>query len=136
MKLFGSNVDLVSMGIAFIIGIIISYYTLCSCSFATTGKKEAFTGASMKWGTDNNINRPRPVMPCQANADLYGSLTNNVAGEVPLPKNELFFFYKNQFKPECCNEPQQYSSSAGCACISADQMKYLSSRGGNNTAAF
>jgi len=54
-------------------------------------------------------------------------------GPVPLPKDELFMFYANEFKPECCSKPQQYSASTGCACISSSQMQYLNMRGGNRT---
>ena len=74
-----------------------------------------------------------PVSSTQADENMYASLANNVGGKVPLPDDILSFFYDNQFSPDCCYKPQQYSSSTGCACISEDQMKFLSSRGGNNT---
>ena len=139
MKIFGFSINLVSILLAFIVGAIISCFTLCSCSCVTNKNKEAFTlrGAPLGWTVGQGVpedkwNQP-PVSSTQANENMYASLANNVAGSVPLPDNELFFFYKNQFKPECCYKPQQYSSSTGCACISEGQMKYLSSRGGNNT---
>ena len=71
--------------------------------------------------------------PHNPDKGMYASLANNVAGQVPLPEDQLFLFYNNKFSPECCYKPQQYSSSTGCACISTEQMKYISSRGGNNT---
>ena len=55
--------------------------------------------------------------------------SNYVGTPVPLPEGEMFFFKKNQFKPECC--PATYTTSAGCACISKDQLSYLNNRGGN-----
>ena len=67
------------------------------------------------------------------NYDPYGPLKNNTGGSVPLPENELNFFYNNKFDPSCCSQPQQYSSSTGCACITKEQMQYLNKRGGNNT---
>lgn len=51
--------------------------------------------------------------------------------EVPLPEGEMFFFKNNQFKPDCC--PATYTTSAGCACISKDQLDYLNNRGGNRS---
>jgi len=45
------------------------------------------------------------------------------------------FFGGLKFKPECCGNPggSSYSSSVGCACICPEQMRFLNSRGGNNT---
>ena len=53
---------------------------------------------------------------------------------VPLPEGQLDFFANNKFKPECC-ESSSYSSSTGCACLSAAQMNYINERGGNRTIA-
>lgn len=61
-----------------------------------------------------------------------GKANSYVGTAVPLPDGELFFFKNNQFKPECC--PGPYSSSTGCACMSAEQVKYLNTRGGNRTS--
>jgi hypothetical protein len=61
-----------------------------------------------------------------------GKSNTYVGTAVPLPDGELFFFKNNQFKPECC--PGPYSSSTGCACMSAEQVKYLNTRGGNRTS--
>lgn len=61
-----------------------------------------------------------------------GKANAYVGTAVPLPDGELFFFKNNQFKPECC--PGPYSSSTGCACMSAEQVKYLNTRGGNRTS--
>ena len=61
-----------------------------------------------------------------------GKSNTYVGTAVPLPDGELFFFKNNQFKPDCC--PGPYSSSTGCACMSAEQVKYLNTRGGNRTS--
>ena len=63
----------------------------------------------------------------------FGKLDGNVGGEVPLPEGEMLMFYANKFDPKCCYQPQQYSNSTGCACISNKQMQYLNQRGGNRT---
>ena len=48
-----------------------------------------------------------------------------------IPTDSMFYFARNQAKPECC--PSTYSSSMGCACMCPEQLKYLNSRGGNRT---
>ena len=64
--------------------------------------------------------------------DIFAPLKKNKGGQVPLPEGKLNFWYANEFRPECCLIPQQYSTSTGCACISVDQMRFLNERGGNN----
>lgn len=63
----------------------------------------------------------------------YKSLEGNTA---PLPldminSGKLDILGSNVFDSKCC--PSSYSSSMGCACVSPEQMKYLSQRGGNRT---
>jgi hypothetical protein len=65
--------------------------------------------------------------------DLYANLEHHATGPIPLPDDELVFFDKNIFSPNCC--PSNYSSSEGCLCASPEQMKYLNERGGNRTLA-
>ena len=50
---------------------------------------------------------------------------------VPLAPGQMDFFAGNSFEPECC--PSTYSSGDGCACMSAEQVSYLSQRGSNNS---
>jgi len=64
-------------------------------------------------------------------ADLYANLEHNITGPIPLPDDELVFFDKNIFSPDCC--PSNYSSADGCLCAAPEQMKYLNERGGNRT---
>ena len=42
----------------------------------------------------------------------------------------LDFLSNLDFKPQCC--PSQYSTSAGCACMTPEKLNYISKRGGNN----
>ncbi len=117
--------NLISGVVIFVLGIIIGVNLLCSCSngslLESFGNNEQASVQSE--GSDQSSYLD----------NIYSQLQGNQGGEVPLPKNELLLFKNNQFKPECCNQPQQYSNSSGCACISVEQMKYLNSRGGNNT---
>lgn len=62
--------------------------------------------------------------------NIYKDLEVNIkANKNALPLNSVSFFQDTIFKPECC--PSQYSSSKGCACMTPEKMKFLSSRGGN-----
>ena len=45
-------------------------------------------------------------------------------------KYNLDFLSNLEFKPQCC--PSQYSTSAGCACMTPEKLNYISKRGGNN----
>ncbi len=125
--------NMITIIIALVIGGIIACHTICGC--CSISKKEGFQGAPLDWSMSSGVpgdtwTQP-PVSRDQANKNMYGSLEKNVGG--PVPPDNMFIFKDNLFLPECCMTPQQYSSSTGCACISTDQMKFLSSRGGNNT---
>ena len=45
-------------------------------------------------------------------------------------KYNLDYLSTLDFKPQCC--PSQYSSSAGCACMTPEKLEYINQRGGNN----
>jgi hypothetical protein len=64
-------------------------------------------------------------------ADASNKRSDYKGTVVPLMDEGMFYFKGNQFKPECC--PATYSNSMGCACMSEDQKKYLTKRGGNRT---
>ena len=49
---------------------------------------------------------------------------------VPLPNGEMDMFATTSFSPKCC--PNTFSNSMGCACMTLEQQKYLTQRGGNN----
>ena len=65
--------------------------------------------------------------------DWFKHLEGNQGGAVPLPENQLAFFYKNKFDPSCC--PSTYTTSTGCVCESPEQANYLNQRGGNRTSS-
>ena len=120
--------------ICVIVGVIIACHLFLGCCSVKL-PKEGFTGAPIDYQLGKGVPGDTYDAPLVNSlgelGNLYASLKNNKGG--PVPPKGLFLFTDNQFKPECCYEPQQYSSSTGCACISEDQMKYISSRGGNNT---
>tara|TARA_A100001015_G_C14693659_1_gene595443 strand:- start:151 stop:687 length:537 start_codon:yes stop_codon:yes gene_type:complete len=45
--------------------------------------------------------------------------------------NPMRFLNYNISAPECCEYNQSYSTSNGCLCITPEQYKFLSNRGGN-----
>tara|TARA_Y100000816_G_C25924149_1_gene481916 strand:- start:187 stop:459 length:273 start_codon:yes stop_codon:yes gene_type:complete len=49
-----------------------------------------------------------------------------------LTDNNINFFNETDFAPDCCLKVQSYSTSTGCACISDEQIRFLSERAGNN----
>jgi hypothetical protein len=134
MKIFGKKLNLAFIFISLLIGFLACSFTFCSCGHIS--KKEGFNIGSAPLNYRLGEGVPGDTWTSairNTHYNMYASLDNNIAGTVPLPSDELFFFYKNEFSPDCCYKPQQYSSSTGCACMSPSQMKYISSRGGNNT---
>lgn len=130
--------NLIRTLISLFFGTIIACLTICNSCTLFSSSKESFAGAPLDYRLGNGVpndnwTTPLPVTHEGAVANMYAPLAGNVGGKVPLAEGQLFFFYDNKFKPECCFKPQQYSSSTGCACISVDQMKHLNARGGNNT---
>lgn len=129
LEVFGITLDLINLFLGFLIGIFIGNLVLCNCLKVPINElfyevSEFFANnINIESNCNNQVNR---------NFNMYASLVENKGGEIPLPENELDFFYANNFKPDCCFKPQQYSSGSGCPCISVEQMKYLNERGGNN----
>lgn len=61
------------------------------------------------------------------------------AGGDPVPgrmvgetAEKMFYFSKNQARPECCGST--YSASTGCVCTTTEQRDFLAERGGNAKA--
>lgn len=47
-----------------------------------------------------------------------------------IPDDSMFLFAKNDVSPYCC--PSTFSSSNGCVCATAEQIRYVSQLRGNN----
>ena len=129
--------NLMTIVISLLIGGIISCHLFCGCATFYKTTKEGFSsmGAPIGWnmgsGVPGDVWANPQVSKTQANENMYADLSSHVGG--PVPPENMFMWAKNLFLPECCFTPQQYSSSTGCACISNEQMKFISGRGGNNT---
>jgi hypothetical protein len=150
MEFLGIKFRLEVVVVSVLLGYLIGGFLLCSCS--KVGLREGLAGASsMIQGKDEeSTEMPAPAMAgpqaavesdwsaaaaaAQADVKPYQYLTNNKGGKIPLPEGQMFFFYDNSFKPECCTYGNGYSSSDGCACLSTEQAEYLNSRGGNRAA--
>ena len=138
VSVFGKKFDLLIVVVSMLIGLLIGATTLCSCCGSFNKKKEGLAnlGAPLNYQLGNGV--PGDTWTAShtktqnAEKSMYSSLMGNTGGPVPLPDGQLYMFAQNKFRPECCNTPQQYASSTGCACISPEQMKFLNSRGGNN----
>jgi len=115
-----------------------------STTAPTSATTEGFTGANTNYGlsspydlaSDMQINTSSwttPDMTVVPGQPLSAGVKQFLAREpqpVPLPEGEMLLFANTQFKPECC--PNTYSTSTGCACMTANQYNYLTLRGGNN----
>ena len=128
-----NKINIITVIVSIIIGIVISSFTICSC---VSLKKEGFADINYNMSKDvpNDTWTNKPQNGISTEKPMYASLEDNVGGTIP--PTHLDFFFDTKFHPKCCYMPNQYSSSIGCACISPDQMKYLSSRGGNHTFAY
>ena len=139
LEFLGLKFRLEVVVICVLLGYLIGGFVLCSCS--KVHLKEGFSSVLTNFNAaaplENAIDQAdwaQDAAAFQAEAgagDIYKNLAGNVGGAVPLPQDQLFFFYDNEFKPECCNYGNGYSSSGGCACTSVKQMEYLNARGGN-----
>jgi hypothetical protein len=135
--IFGQKLRVEVIIICVILGYILGAHLFCSCAKITV--KEGLgllkgapvdyrMGADIKSSWEN-----KPELKYDGPKDWFKSLDNNVA---PNPQQmtasgHLSLLSDNVFDPNCC--PSFYSSSMGCACLSPEQAKYLSERGGNRT---
>lgn len=136
IKLFGENVRIEIIIICLVIGYIAGAHLLCSCSRLSFREGlEMISGSSLNYkmgeGVENSweLNGPSLNSP----NDLYKKLEGNQARN-PVEYVEgggMSIFNDNMFHPKCC--PSPYSNSSGCACLSPEQVKYISDRGGNKT---
>ena len=132
----GVSFNVLTVLVCLFIGGLIACHTFCGSAMLHNTKKEGFlNGAPLNYrlgqGVPNDTWSDPPVTANAAYQTMYAPLAGHV-GE-PVPPKGLFMLAHNLFKPECCFTPQQYSSSTGCACISKEQMQFISFRGGNNT---
>ncbi len=114
---------------------ILGGHVLCSCVTpqAKQKAKEGFANAlgsaplAYKMGQGVIGSYDTKKLP-----SIAQDLSTHIGPKVPLPAGQLFFFANNNFRPECCVPPQSgVSNGDGCACVTQEQVNYISSRGGN-----
>ena len=136
-KVFGMKVRVEVVVLSVIVGMVIGATMLCSCT-TVESEKEGFSnnlqGSPLNAQMEPNtwITKAKQYSAKVGNGDAGDDQNTYTAGQVPLPQDQLFFFYDNQFKPNCCMS-SQYSNSMGCACVTKEQNSYLNQRGGNRT---
>jgi len=126
IKLLGYNMRVEIIILCLVIGSFIGANMFCSCA---GGIREGFAagtqmvGAALDYSMGDSSSN---------SADWYSSFESNTQGlQPPLPEGQLDIFADNKSDPSCC--PSTYSTSSGCVCATAEQMKYLNQRGGNRT---
>ena len=102
LKILGVQINLLTVIVSILIGFIICLNTTYACSNCNTSTKEKFTlrGSPLAYNMGSGV--PDDTFSQSAssvNSNMYASLENNVAGQVPLPESELFLFYNNKFSP-------------------------------------
>jgi hypothetical protein len=131
-----------------VIYLILATHTVCGCcNFYKTiegfeekkkdVKKEGLQNKNKKEGfaglNDENVDASSWSMPdlTMTNGQPNSAGAKNILDRTnkPLPNDQMFMFASTQFKPECLSS---YSSSTGGACMTMDQYKMLTERGGNN----
>ena len=135
VKIFGMTCRIELIILSLIVGMILGGHVLCSCVTpqAKQKAKEGFANAlgsaplNYKMGQGVISSFDTKKLP-----SIAQDLSTHIGPKVPLPAGQLFFFANNRFAPECCVPPQSgVSSSDGCACVTQEQVNYISSRGGN-----
>ena len=136
MKLLGFKFRPMVVVACIIVGALISTFVLGSCSrLSLNDVKESFAsmGAPTDYTLGEGVKGSYDTRHLASNAP---GLDSNQAGAIPLAPGELFFFAKNEFKPECCVPPFSGVSSAdGCACVTKEQVDYINMRGGNRSSS-
>ena len=152
LSILGSSISLDVLILILVIGGLIALFLFCE-QWHAWNKKPTLLGSSIE-GYTNTLS-PAPVQSTHPksgqnriyawndkawsqdvlnqknynSSDWYKHLEGNIGGSLPLPSGQLDIMYDNKFHPKCC--PSEYSSSTGCACLSVEQAKYLTSRAGN-----
>jgi len=135
MKILGMTCRIEIIVISIILGMLLGGHVLCSCatSEAKEKAKEGFANALgsaplyYRMGQGVKSSWDTKEIP-----SIAQDLSTHLGPKVPLPAGQLFFFANNNFSPDCCVPPQSgISNGDGCACVTQEQVNYISSRGGN-----
>jgi len=116
-----------------IIGILIIIIALhtCSCRQENYANINSYADAYAQPPTITNWNQPSLIItPEQPLPQGVIDIISRPKQPIPLPDGQMDMFATTSFSPKCC--PNTFSNSMGCACMTLEQQKYLTQRGGNN----
>ena len=135
IKVLGMTCRIEIIVISIIVGMILGGHVLCSCVTPGAKKKakEGFVNALRSAPTNYRMGRGvKSSWDTKQLPSIAQKLSTHLGPKVPLPAGQLFFFANNNFSPDCCVPPQSgVSNGDGCACVTQEQVNYISSRGGN-----
>ena len=115
--------------------VIIALNTGCSCrrreNYSNIRMQDQYATAYNQPPLITNWSEPTLVItPDQPLPQGVIDIITRPKQPVPLPNGQLDMFATTSFSPKCC--PNSFSNSMGCACMTLEQQKYLTQRGGNN----
>jgi hypothetical protein len=134
VTILGQKVRVEIILISVILGYILGGHLLCSCARITAKEGLQMLGSAVDYNMGEGVSSSwLNAQHAQDKKGGYNKLEGNVAPNPSelINSGKLDILAQNKFDPKCC--PATYTSSTGCACISPEQMKYLSTRGGNRT---
>jgi len=128
IKVFGIKLRVECIIISMVIGFLLCSHLFCGCA---TREGYQTAGAALNYvmnkGVHNNTyDKKHDQLQVNGGASL--------SPQVPLPEGQLFLYANNNQSGKCC-ESSNVSGPGGCVCITAEQAKFLNSRGGNRTGA-
>ena len=114
--------------------VIIALHTGCSCMKENYSNIHSINDYSVAYSQPPIItdwNQPSLLItPEQPLPQGVIDIITRPKQPVPLPNGQTDMFATTSFSPKCC--PNTFSNSMGCACMTLEQQKYLTQRGGNN----
>jgi len=135
VTIFGMTTSVEMIAISYIIGMILGAHLFCSCTKPVVKQKvkEGFANAFGSAPVDYKMGRGvTSSWDSKKLTSIAQNLNSHMGPKVPLPAGQMFFFANNTFSPDCCVPPQSgVSNGDGCACVTQEQVNYISSRCGN-----
>ena len=135
INILGQKVKVEMILFGLVLGYILGAHLVCSCSKISAKEGLQMIGSAMDYNMGDGVSSSWLNKPANGGQQggIYKSLEGNTAPNPSETVNsgKMDILAENKYDPKCC--PSTYSNSQGCACVSPEQMKYLSNRGGNRT---
>ena len=124
IKVFGMKLRVECIIISMIIGAFLGCNLICSCA---THEGYRSAGAALNYAMNKGVHNNKYDKK-HDQVETNGGL--RLAPQVPLPEGQMFLYANNEQSGKCC-ESSNVSGPGGCICITTEQAKFLTSRGGN-----